>query len=756
VEASPGYAWGQLVLARQQAAHAEPDVRARAAERIAKWERVLAGMRDGSIEVGSRTPTSAPPWVTLEVVKGGFATGGHAAGGPLLPHEVAMREQAGLPADAGRLALNLWSLESAELAARLESGRYRIDVPEEGALLVVAWLRGKGELAAASAVIEAIEPWLGALRFYPIPDEPVRRARSTSGPYDSGSLPYVRRQDLGTTLASLAVDRRQPQVEAMRETIRVWTPLMDQAIALALETVEGDAPRLLDDRVTGGWPCRSYPDGWTDRVRAHVAEYERLRGLYTLCKRPERGPAGELRGLLAKAAADPEALTGREVGRIRRIVAAHVTAHGVPWTESHYTKRLEQSIRISDPLHRDLREILVARLAELPRDAGIRDLDELAQPVTHAEAQHRGIPEDSALPPYLVDKLARSWEAPLDVLVRREVLPSSEVLARVLPEITAQVRTLGVSDPVLRRVYSAIYRAFRRRRSLLLLHYQSQVRLEELPWIAAIESARVSSPEAEQHALRTTQQTCAVALSGFPQTITPNKLVTELDALARAAGHRLPFVEELAADIFMGSFTEKFLKAAQLAAGVLSGSLYERYYAIDYAAVARLPAPTGRTSNELAALCFERAGKARGGVAANGKIIEQAQILTTHNLALLFDALAIRPRISPRDLAQDAFGWIVRRLRSARGVDHRVIKNAAFAWRQLVFFLSFADDVGGFVPWAREQLVRTVPAFQTRFKPVLRGLDLAIRGVRSDAPEFTERGGRVLLGWTTEQHWLAS
>ena len=57
----------------------------------------------GSLRVGSRTPVAdAPPWVTLEVVHGGFATGRFAAGGPLQPHEAEKLRQA--PLDQSRVA----------------------------------------------------------------------------------------------------------------------------------------------------------------------------------------------------------------------------------------------------------------------------------------------------------------------------------------------------------------------------------------------------------------------------------------------------------------------------------------------------------------------------------------------------------------------------------------------------------------------------------------------------------------------------
>ena len=57
---------------------------ARAETKIARWRSVIAGMAEGSLSVGSRTPVSGTPaWVTLEVAHGGFATGRLLAEAPL-------------------------------------------------------------------------------------------------------------------------------------------------------------------------------------------------------------------------------------------------------------------------------------------------------------------------------------------------------------------------------------------------------------------------------------------------------------------------------------------------------------------------------------------------------------------------------------------------------------------------------------------------------------------------------------------------
>src|SRR5262249_48143117 len=144
--------------------------------------------------------------------------------------------------------------------------------------------------------------------------------------------------------------------------------------------------------------------------------------------------------------------------------------------------------------------------------------------------------------------------------------------------------------------------AFRRRRGLLLVAYQHQVRFHELPWVAALEAARRVDAAAAAGARNTVARASSAAIRAFPYTIVPNKLVTELYALGAAAELKLPLVEELAADIFMGSFTEKFVAAAKVAARLLGNTLYERYYGIDFAELARLPRPGNKSASELAEL----------------------------------------------------------------------------------------------------------------------------------------------------------
>jgi hypothetical protein len=222
----------------------------------------------------------------------------------------------------------------------------------------------------------------------------------------------------------------------------------------------------------------------------------------------------------------------------------------------------------------------------------------------------------------------------------------------------------------------------------------------------------------------------------------------------------------------MGEFSEKFLRAAQKAGELLEGTLYERYYGVPYARARRIddvkPARSGvPTSPGFARLCVELAGRVGAvdgwSVARNGLIIEQQQILTTHNLAVLWGELGLGETLRPRleELAWRCFAWVCRALQ--RKIDGwqprlRTVKNSAYAWRQMVFFLTVAPAgaVDSFLARADDHLEKQAPEFRDRFRPALGGLARAARGLPTEAPSTPQQpgGARRFLGWTTERHWL--
>ncbi|MCX4763505.1 hypothetical protein OG562_21560 [Streptomyces sp. NBC_01275] len=752
-QANPGYASGQLAKALRTAlTHQDPETRRRAQQRGQGWRAVLAGMADGRLTIGSRTPVKElPAWVTPEVLRGGFATGKPSAGGPLTAYEIETARRAGVPEDRQALFAYWLSEEGlGRLYALLDSTRYEVTVPEEAALLTVAWLGRAGETDAALELVEELMPFAGRLRFAPRPtDRPAP---------DSGA---VHRRTVSEAVDTLIRRRPSRAVETQREALSVWQPFADELLAHWLETADDDGT------VRVPAPDSRAREAWHERGAQLLVRYRALAKRHTYCTK-HRDPKQNLailRGALEETVAG-RALDARRLGLLRHAVTAMVRRRGLPGSGPHTALRRAQAAQAALPSHHALAQLVLGRLAGLDQETGVAEVAPLLVPVSEPEARETGLPTGAAIPAAVRQPVEAALSAPLGTLVERGVVPSAEVLAELVPQLVAATSTQAYPDPALRALAAANHRAFSDRRSLLLLSLVRQVRAEELPWVRAVAGHARENDAVSAVALR---QLGELAVQAFPGTILPNPLVRELSVLARQAELGAPLVEELAADIFMGAFTPKFLAAARIAAELLGGgSLYERYYAIDYQAIRNLAiAETGealtrsygaRTSPGFAKLCLQRAGAASSGsrsgsVAANGKVIEQAQILTTHNLATLVHRVGIAPAAGWEDLARRCFVTVCRLTTRVHGNPRPLgtIKDVAYAWRQMLFHLSLCPphEQTRTLAWLSEEVARHPGHVAGRLAPALTGLHQVAAGHWAD-----EGAGRLLLGWSTDGHWL--
>lgn len=639
-------------------------------------------------------------------------------------------------------------------------------MPEEGALLTMAWLVRHGETAAALDLVAELEPFADQLRFLPRPSN----RRPAPDVTDA-----LHRRSVSDTVDRLVRRRPNAAVETQREALAVWQPFGDELLVHWLETAGGEDGRVLE----------LVPDAdWLERGAGLLNRYRQLAEEHTRCgkHRDPKENLGILRGALEETVAG-RPLDARRLGLLRHAVASMVRRRGLPGSAPHTELRRVQRDQAALPSHCALAQVVVGRLAVLPQESGIADLAPVLAPVTGPEERETGLPAGAQLPPAVSRVVEGALSAPVATLVERGVVPSAEVLAELVPRLVAVTTARSYDDPALRTLMAANYRAFRNRRSLLLLNLERQVRTEELPWVRAVAAQRGDGTAEAALLLR---QLGELAVRGFPGTILPNPLVRELGVLARQSGLGAPLVEELAADIFMDAFGPKFLVAAGIAGELLGGSLYERYYGIDYAAIRDLATAEAseasgradgagpRTSPGFARLCAERAAAASSApagstsgsssgswVAANGKVIEQSQILTTHNLATLVHRVGIAPEPGWADLARRCFGTVCRlTARVHRNPwPYPTIKDTAYAWRQLVFHLSLCapaeqrrvlDDLDA-------EAARHADHVAARLAPVLAGLRLVADG-GGFAPDGTADGGRGrrLLGWTTDGHWLAT
>lgn len=753
----PGYAANQLakaLLASENNADAE--LAERAARRVTDWQNILLNILGGTAHYGSRTPLpDIPLWATLEVATGGFATGRLLAGGPLDAYEKELLKRLSIPESGeARLRLNAYFLTDQgmdELMSWLDSGCYSIRYPEEGALLVVAWMCKASHAEEARQILSAISPFFPTLRFYPVPD--FRSHRVDAGVFV---------QDVAATRRQLRRVSPHAAILAQRQSVLAWAPLHDRLLALFAETMSSD-----------DWPCQIRPSGWTERAVKLLAEFDELANGSKVASKYRKAGSHyvQLRDYLRDCLVSFDALSPKDLGRIRHIYRCSVVKRGPPLSEKSMEVRGRQRAEVAAPLYSEISHLVERRFRPFNQDDGLDNTDLCKAPVTEAEATV-SVPAGTALPRSLLRKIDRCMKESIEELIRRGLISSSEMMAFVLPQLTSGLHGLGIEDSGLRQLYASIYRAFRRRRSLLLLNLESQVRLGELPWVSAIDGFRRKDLSDATAARQALEQVVLLALEHFPHVILPNRLVREMAELARRAGMVIPLVEELATDIFMGTFGPKFTEAAKLAASMLQGSLYEYYYQIDVAKINGLqsvkasatsvwPWAKQEVRQDFAELCAQRAGVPLGQwhPASNGMIIEQQQILTTQNLAALIVGLDLRSALQGRfaGMAQSCFRWITSRNQMKVDDWHAqliLIKNSAYAWRQMVFYLSMLPqaDLASALDWMETYLEKQSEQFQLRFRVVLDGLGECVQG-RSHNQQARGQGG-PFLGWSDKQHWL--
>ena len=637
---APDFLWGQLA----RALDADDD------RRMAKTVAAIVGIDSGQITVGVPVPTAGmPAWVTPEIVRGGFATGHAAASGPLTDAERTLAATNGLPAT--RAALFRWALTDTGLAwleGLLDQRTYQVRLPEQAALLTVAHLVRSGSGRAAASVIETIRPYADRLQFLPTP---------LSAPVPDG----VHIATIGDAVAALEQKQPRRQVEAQREANTIWGPYTDELVALWWDTRD-------DDGAVGG----RFPDDWDTRARDLLDVYDALDEEHTRTTK-HRKPGSTVQILLTATRA---ALAGDRTPaqRAGKVVADVVAKRGAPASEMLSSLRRTQQEDAAKPSH----AALAAQAAEALRP--YRDvltttpLDLIAgTPGEHLRFVRRTVD--------------RARHAPIGQLVHVGVITSAEGLAAVAPQLAGPGIAAQYTDPVAGHLAAATSTAFQNRRSVLLLDYQSQVKVTALPWYQALTDTSETTGSARVQLVRQANTLTKVAVESFPGTVLPNPFLRVLAELYRQADLPLPVTYELAADIFMGGFSRAFVDAARIAHAHVGDRLYGRYYGIGR------QAPVDERA--FAAEAYRRAGidpGARwGSVAAAGSVIEQGQVLTTHNLAVVLRAGAI---VDWETAATTAFTrTVLPELRAAqqpRGLRQR--KNAASAWRQVVFALSAAGD----------------------------------------------------------------
>jgi len=304
-------------------------------KRVSQWKHVLSGILTGELSIGSRTPvTDMPVWATPEIVRGGFATGGYAAGGKLLQHEKDLAADLNLKTrsvSVVRRSINAWFLSDAgieRLKDLIQARHFRVAQPEEAALLTVALLADNAPEKAREIVV-AIAPFFDRLRFYPRILE-----HALAGGIHVRSVNQVRE--------ALSRVRASDNIQMQAATLETWIPLYDRLIdLLAAPEAEG---------------CRAHTDKWLQDFQ--TADKTNMSKRWSA---PD-APFTRCRRALKRLAASRE-LTAKEQGYIALVVTRHQAKHGTG--EARKRKRDAQARQNVKVWFDEVAAIMLARTGAL-------------------------------------------------------------------------------------------------------------------------------------------------------------------------------------------------------------------------------------------------------------------------------------------------------------------------------------------------------------------------------------------------------
>lgn len=711
-----------------------------AEKRVGRWMAVRRNGFLGTVRIGARRAVARyPAWVTLEVVRGGFATGRAVAAAPLEPWELALARTAGVR--ASRTALNVWHLTTP--GARhslkcLETGQFEIDVPEAGAMMAIAFLESQGDLNEAERVKAHISPFFDRLRFYA---EPTADTRAVDG--------VIVRATVAEAGERLARMRDRPGVAAQTGTILGWKPFGDHLAVWLRGSGVMQSPMVKPSRAV-----QAEAQEW-------VRKYGELEERVPPSKRV-RDPGGSVVRLMtmARCLADGRVDDGAQCrGRyaIAEIEASRGLPGSAPWREGR--ERDVSAVRLAT--RAEQAQALRPTLAGLPQRRGLPG--DVASNVIQTPPREWAWPDGASQPeplrarPAVSRALSASVEGTVQELIDAGLLRSGEQLADIASDVAA-VALSQSARPGVEVLYGKSYRAFSQRRSLLLVNLQSQVRFSELPWVAPLK-VQGSKPD-----VSVVDALCGLYVRSFPGTLVPNPLVSALNDISGGLGGPRPFLEELAADIFQGRFSPRFHEAAAEAAAQMESGPYSAYFHISkedwrrlrmpivISAPERAGAPL-REASALDELSLQRAQlrSIDSWVAQNGAVIEEAQILCVHNL------LAVTRSFSQEDFiaAASGAGRVVATLLVKACKQHRPyasLKNAAYAWRHLVFYTDRIDEAN------REAVVLDArgvvgaacgPAVDVDVEALFAPLLAAVRVEAADSPSY-------VYGWAGESHPLGA
>lgn len=415
----------------------------------------------------------------------------------------------------------------------------------------------------------------------------------------------------------------------MSEAVWGWRPLYEQLLELVAET------RL------ESWPFQQFPPGWRERVETVLEQLDAALEEDIACHFPERATSSLRR--LADALREPERLSGREVGMVRRILLDSEARHGEVGGPDRRARMAKRQVE-EDPAARfeAARRLLCQRLGELDLESGVADLDALLSW------------DGGSFPHSLAQRARQAWLAPLPRLIEGQVVTTLTHLSQIAPRLVAGVMRDGTASG---NDLADAYQAHR-------------ARIGSAPF----ETVTAGSHPASDAARGALREMVELWWRHFPEAEPESRLRMDWDILLWLSGSDLRLTTPAAE-----------LELARRTADQAAGTLYSRYYSLP---------ERPSCEDELRRTVWQRA-RSRDPLASEvqpAQAAEEMRLLTSAGLWPLW--VELRPAVNPVPSAERCLDFIARELRQPcpRKYQHwQRHKRVAYAWQRLLFFLSLAE-----------------------------------------------------------------
>lgn len=598
---------------------------------------VIDGVRRRGVRIGQTTDAHGKVWITPHIVRGGFSTGNHLAGGAVRPHELTLASKHSIfHAQTPRGATNMWCITHPEGRAWLlslsRSGLYRLRTAEEGCLLAIVLMEEAG--VSADEIIKEVTPWFDQLRFFPEPaDTPVPDGSVSSTCNVQDLVPklekrlrrfeesYVAHQRRATDLESTYFPTYWAVVEEARRFCAWWSS---------------------EDRTASG------------DLKNNLLPLIVLRDTLILLgfeKKMRRSCLWKLFDALEVALKQGRRTTQNFIEHMKRMVdeaSAKLAARHLSSTTT-----VQQRLLLSPQ-----------------KQAFLVQLKGLVEELKSHKSQEYGLPKDdvaaiSSRFPVFEAEIRRLTLGTLQELVTAGLVRSPQMFARQAVGVIVKYSTTTFATEPVRTLALHLLKAFLSRRSRLLLNLRSQTLVSWLPWYKGLVEA---FPQQQRDEVKGAHGDPNIAAAAAAAAVNPLAREVFRMHMTYFAGVQLPnqlvkllgdhlgcpgLVKEIAADIFAGAFRSGFGAQAKQRKDLPGpSSPYEVYYAdvlvefpaenVDLGAVSKCAGGVQAcrrvvTVKDLGLITSVYARN----VVENGIIIERVAVTTTHNLLRLLVAMGM-------------------------------------------------------------------------------------------------------------------